>query len=39
MKVIRFYMDPIVDYDIHGVSPVQNVPVFKAGYGLNMERT
>ena len=36
---MRFYIAPIVDYNVHGPSPVDNVPIFEAAYGLNMDRT
>ena len=39
LKVVRFYIDPIVNYNIHGPSPVENVPIFGNLYGLNMDRT
>ena len=39
LKVVRFYIEPIVDYNIHGPSPVNNVPVLGTFYGLNMDKT
>jgi hypothetical protein len=38
MYVARYYIEPIVDYKIHGTSPVENIPVFKAAYKLNVRR-
>ena len=37
LKVSRFYMEPIVDYNIHGPSPIDNVPIYGTEYGLNMD--
>ena len=39
LKVARFYIEPIVDYNIHGPSPVDNVPIYGIIYGLNMDKT
>lgn len=39
MKVVRYQIDPIVDFKIHGISPVENVPVLLDAYGLNIKRT
>ena len=36
--VVRFYIEPIVDFNIHGPSPVDNVPIFGTFYGLNMDK-
>ena len=39
LRIQRLQMDPIVDYNVHGTSPIKTVPVFKSVYGLDTTTT